>query len=744
KIPETKVTLKQKVTYKNIFGGTPKVEYHVPNRKPSSFKQKSVFSFGGNKIAGTDKQPQSDLKIAFEKNISICGEKEQFPKYNSISMEKVLKPEHIKAKKAKVIEVSSADHKESDKKTSVWKKFTLWLSGLFGGKKKEIAEFKDPDKISGLDGFPKPKDSKIEVIEEKKIFDYKDQKIEYRSKLDEIDKKIGQPQQPKEKDTLISYATPVEVQEEINIIKEEPKKPIQPIYHPKEIRYDHKPEKQSNIVASNFLEEKTNIKTDIGSLKKDIQKQDKESKESWMKKLLNWLSGLFSKEKLPKDIKEVEEKKSEKPYIKEEKIEKKVDLPSAPKPQQDSIIPKENFQEIEENKHDKQPDKQKKIIASNFLEEKTNIKTDIGSLKKDLQINIGEAKESWIKKFINWVKGIFSKDKSEKVIKKVEEKKSEQPYIKEEKIDVPIAPKMHEEIITPKEHVQEIKEPVQDKKVDFMHPAPVVPLPPLVPPPPIYKTPLPPPAPEKPQLDESIQELPDKPKNDVLGEEKKGVEKISDKLSRPIGINGDQMNWEVNLIPEESKEKEIPISKILVLVMSVIIAVGVVFGGWLWANYYYNTISVTISEVDAEIANIQSQVAQYENIQDDAKELQQKIENVSLLLEKHIYWSEFFNKLEFYTLSKVYFNSMSADVNGTITLTAVSDTYENAIKQLYIFEDANDFVNSVTISNVSKSLTTKIIEEGDDNIDDQLSSEIEKVNFNVNLTINPALFYYIN
>jgi len=47
-MPEKKVSLKQKISYKNILDGkVPKVEYHVPDRKPlSEKKSEGLFSFG--------------------------------------------------------------------------------------------------------------------------------------------------------------------------------------------------------------------------------------------------------------------------------------------------------------------------------------------------------------------------------------------------------------------------------------------------------------------------------------------------------------------------------------------------------------------------------------------------------------------------------------------------------------------------------------------------------------------------
>lgn len=629
-MPEKKVILKQKITYKNIFGlNKPKVEYHVPERKPASLQQKSGL---GDKIPFVfNKEKKPEPKIVFS-TTHADADKEQFPKYKSISAEKVLKPEHVKMKKTKVIEVGTTEQ-DREKKLSTWQRFKNWLSGLIIKPKKPAEEFKDPDKISKLGGFPKPTDGPIIAVEEKEIIDKKKSDFDYASKIKDIDSQIGQPHEPEKKGALISYATPIELEEEIKEIKKEPKKEDKPLFVPEELKYDHQATKQEKLVASNFIEEKSNIRIDKVIKEEEAKKQAIKKHPSLINKFFAWLSGLF------KQHKKIEDK-----YKATDEIEK-------------SLIKKEG--------------KETKVQAERVLEQPEKSQP----LKKEM-------------------------DKPE--------------GLKEEKISF---------IPPPVSKIPSAPAPKPEKIEDNLH-----------------NVPLPPPAQEIPKPD-ITKDIP-VPSAPLAADQ--DDKKDSKTMIKPQGFNGDQVNWEVNLIPEEAQEKEIPVSKILVLVMSVIISIGLVFGGWLWANYYYNTISVTISEVDAEIANIQSEIARFENLQDDAKNLQQKIENVDLLLEKHIYWSEFFNKLEFYTLAEVYYENMTADVNGTIILTAVSDTYENSIKQLYVFNEADDFVTDVTISGITKNGTTAGVIAGEEINDSQLSNSNETVRFNVNLTINPALFYYLN
>ena len=204
------------------------------------------------------------------------------------------------------------------------------------------------------------------------------------------------------------------------------------------------------------------------------------------------------------------------------------------------------------------------------------------------------------------------------------------------------------------------------------------------------------------------------------------------------------MDWEVNLIPEDALEKEIPLSKILYLVMSLIISCALVFGGWLWANYYYNTISITINEISSEITIKNAEIGQYRQLQKDVSALRQTIGNVQGLLDKHVYWSEVFNKLEEYTVSGVYFKSMTADINGSVALSAVGKDYETAVRQLFVFDKASDFVTDITISNIvfaQESAASVIAPSSEEIIAPAINGE-ESVAFTVNLSILPSIFYY--
>ncbi len=85
---------------------------------------------------------------------------------------------------------------------------------------------------------------------------------------------------------------------------------------------------------------------------------------------------------------------------------------------------------------------------------------------------------------------------------------------------------------------------------------------------------------------------------------------------------------------------------------------------------------------------------------------------------------------------------MSVDVNGTVTLTAIGSSYENAVKQLMVMEKATDFVTEVTISDiVFQDITAEQLAGQEDQIE-MIASDEQMVKFNINLTVLPEIFYY--
>lgn len=96
------------------------------------------------------------------------------------------------------------------------------------------------------------------------------------------------------------------------------------------------------------------------------------------------------------------------------------------------------------------------------------------------------------------------------------------------------------------------------------------------------------------------------------------------------------------------------------------------------------------------------------------------------VLDKHIYWSNFFLFLEDNTLKNVYFKNFSGDIGGSYVLPAVTDDVRAVSYQSRYFS-SDRRTNNVSISDEQ-------IGEGG------LSSSSGLVDFNINLTLNSRVF----
>ncbi|MFA6098853.1 MAG: hypothetical protein WCV50_03695 [Patescibacteria group bacterium] len=200
----------------------------------------------------------------------------------------------------------------------------------------------------------------------------------------------------------------------------------------------------------------------------------------------------------------------------------------------------------------------------------------------------------------------------------------------------------------------------------------------------------------------------------------------------------ENMEWEVNLIPEDAVEVKVLASRWLYLALFIIIAFGLSFGGWVWSDWYKNNITAQIGDVKQKIFEADARIKQYDQLLQNVQSLNQDIQDTTTLMSQHIYWSKLFEILEEYTTPDVYYTNMTADVNGYIKLSAAGKDYDSAIKQLMIYEQAKDVIKAATVSNIVFSDNLgQAAEEGAEN------SNVEKpVLFNAELMIDPTIYLF--
>lgn len=264
--------------------------------------------------------------------------------------------------------------------------------------------------------------------------------------------------------------------------------------------------------------------------------------------------------------------------------------------------------------------------------------------------------------------------------------------------------------------------------------------PPSIPPQPVFQ---PPPPPVRPKLEKPLPPPPAAPVAYQAEDKQEKPEEITsginlnipqENLTEPSGLRLD-----VNLMPEELKERAAPKDRIFVLIMIIVVAVFLAGMAYLGLYIYESRTLVKIEEVNKEIYGIDQSISTFKRFQLQAEALKQETENIKKLIDQHIYWSRFYSYLEKYTNPDIYYTSVAADSGGKVTLAAVGKDYESVAKQLIVFQKASDFVKSVSITSIKYFEQTAVPQTGTSQTTPAVTNK--GVSFSISLSILPDIFY---
>ncbi len=189
---------------------------------------------------------------------------------------------------------------------------------------------------------------------------------------------------------------------------------------------------------------------------------------------------------------------------------------------------------------------------------------------------------------------------------------------------------------------------------------------------------------------------------------------------------------DVNLIPDEiSKQPELEFQKRFYLSISIVFStLAIVIFAYLGILWYQLSISKHISDVEERMAVLNREISNFENNKDQILSLRDYMEALEGVLKGHIYWTNFFELLEKYTIEEIYYTSFSMSGHDRLVISAVGKDYQSAAKQLVAFQKANNFIKNVRIDAVSATI-----------LDDKGNYQI---NFNINLEFLPNVFLKYN
>lgn len=138
----------------------------------------------------------------------------------------------------------------------------------------------------------------------------------------------------------------------------------------------------------------------------------------------------------------------------------------------------------------------------------------------------------------------------------------------------------------------------------------------------------------------------------------------------------------INLIPQNQAQAKSPTHSLMLGLIVTIVVVAAVFGGFF---VFGLVMDQTKKQAEAEKAAVVQQKASYADVVAKAEILQKQLSSLKTVLDKHVYWSQLFWKLEERTLKTVSISSLSATLPGQVEIQAVAPQYGEVAKQIQAY-----------------------------------------------------------
>ncbi len=218
-------------------------------------------------------------------------------------------------------------------------------------------------------------------------------------------------------------------------------------------------------------------------------------------------------------------------------------------------------------------------------------------------------------------------------------------------------------------------------------------------------------------------------------QKKKVVEKTfkpeKEKTKIPLGFTpGDKLtapsdSLEVNLVP--LSQGFLPLAKInsyfIWTIIINLLIVGILYGIIILYNYRIKL------ETDIQDQKITEKLTAISKLQPKEKEVEgllAEIKQVEQILNKHLYWTNFFENLEDYTLDNVYYTDFAATSEGNITLSAITTDFQSVAKQIIALRNSKNFIKEVKVLGAKKNAG--------------VTTTQPTVSFSISLVLDPQVF----
>lgn len=181
-------------------------------------------------------------------------------------------------------------------------------------------------------------------------------------------------------------------------------------------------------------------------------------------------------------------------------------------------------------------------------------------------------------------------------------------------------------------------------------------------------------------------------------------------------------DFQVNLLSEDVVSHVNPRQKLIQLGLIALGAIVVVVGADVGLGVYKGTVDKDLLATQQEVATTAATVTALQQKTQNIQTVTSRVSAIKTILANHVYWTQFFSRLEKYTLRTVTYGAdFSGNLQGGITLSAKTSSFEELAKQYLLLQQAvqsKDFISSFSISGAVKKPGTV---QGQDEIDFSIS-----------------------
>ncbi|MDP3900534.1 MAG: hypothetical protein Q8Q23_05665 [bacterium] len=227
------------------------------------------------------------------------------------------------------------------------------------------------------------------------------------------------------------------------------------------------------------------------------------------------------------------------------------------------------------------------------------------------------------------------------------------------------------------------------------------------------------------------------------------LKQILDKLLKQEEVNNEHRsevdersyNLRTNLVKSlyvyDFDSKSLIRLQVIGVIASVVVVAAVHFG----LIFYSSTI-----EYESSDDNLTKKEQEFKDLQkkvDDLGDFRTKVSQVKELLSDHIYWTKFFNYLEKYTMADVFYANFNGNTSGPYDLNSRAKSYEDAARQMALWEVSEPFTKNVAFSNFKYVESFKDVTAVDEYGEEETTLVNESyVEIGIILDIDASIFKY--